>query len=104
VRVYDNTGAEDRYQYNSYSGATLTLSGTLTKTYSAGNNAYIPFLDTTGPSASVATRYVSDRDVVSFTRLGSGVNKMTGDVQNYTLTAADSSVPVTVIADAINQN
>jgi hypothetical protein len=106
VRVFDNSGNEDRYAYTSFSGATLTLSGTLSKTYAAANAAYIPYLDTTAGSStvSVALRYVADRSVASFVRLGSGASKIQGDSSNYTLTAADSSVPVTAIADTINNN
>lgn len=106
VRVFDNSGNEDRYEYVSFTGSTLTLSGTLSKTYNTGNNAYIPYIDTTASSStvSVALRYVSDRDVVSFVRLGSGASKITGDTTNYTLTSADSSIPVVAITDSINNN
>ncbi len=106
VRVFDNSGNEDRYAYTGYSGAVLTLSGTLTKTYATSNAAYIPYIDTTAASSlvAVALRYLVDRDVVSFVRLGSGASKITGDVANYSLSAADSAVPVTAIADSINNN
>jgi hypothetical protein len=106
VRVFDNSGNEDRYAYTSYSGATLTLSGTLSKTYATSNAAYIPYIDTTSGGASVSTslRYVADRNVVLNVRLGSGVSKIVPFPSNYTLGDADSSVPATAIADTINSN
>lgn len=106
VRVFDNSGNEDRYAYTSFSGAVLTLSGTLSKTYSSGNNAYIPFIDATasGASASTSLRYVSDRDVVLNVRLGSGADKIEPFTSNFTLGDADSSVPATAIPDSINNN
>lgn len=90
-------------------GAAATASvtsGTLTKTYATGNNAYVPYIDTIASSSAIAValRYIADRDVVSFVRLGSGASKITGDVANYTLSAADSAVPVTAISDSINNN
>jgi hypothetical protein len=104
VRVFDNSGNEDRYAYTSFTGATLTLSGTLSKTYATSNKAYIPYIDTTaaGASVSISLRYVSDRNVVSNVRLGSSGSKMIPFSSNYTLTNADSSVPATVLADTIN--
>jgi hypothetical protein len=106
VRVFDNTGQEDRYAYSSWSGSTFTLTGTLSKTYAAGNDSYVPYIDETASSASISKslRYVSDRDVVLFVRLGSGAGKMIPFVSNFTLGDSDSSVPATVIADSINSN
>ena len=107
VRVFRDDGSEDRLAYTSFTGSTLTLSGTLPATYSSGNNAYIPYIDDTasGTSISVALRHAGvDRDVTRNVRLGSGANKMIPDNANYTLTTADSSVPATVIADTINNN
>ena len=106
VRVFDNSGNEDRYAYTAWSGSTFTLSGTLSKTYSAGNNAYVPYIDTTASGSSVSSplRYVSDRDVILRVLLGSGVGKMVPFNSIYTLSNADSSVPATVIADTINSN
>jgi hypothetical protein len=105
VRVFDNSGNEDRYAYTSFSGSTLTLSGTLTKTYATGNNAYIPYLDTTssGTSVSAALRYVADRAVVLFVRSGSSP-KIIPFASAFTLGAADSNVPATVLTDTINNN
>lgn len=106
VRVFDNSGNEDRYAYTSYSGATLTLSGTLSKTYASGNNAYIPLIDETasGTSISKSLRYITDRDVILQVRLGSGASKIVPFRSAYTITNADSSVPATAIADTINNN
>lgn len=106
VRVLDNSGNEDRYAYTSYSGSTLTLSGTLSKTYASGNSAYIPYIDEVASTTSISKslRYVTDRDVVLFVRLGSGANKMVPFASNFTLGDADSSVPATVIADTVNNN
>ena len=106
IRVFRNTGAEDRYAYTSWTGSTFTLSGTLSTTYAAGNSAYVPFIDETasGSSISKPLRYISDRDVVLFVRLGSGLGKMVPFASNFTLSSSDSAVPATVIADAINNN
>jgi len=107
VRVFDDDGNEDRYPYSSFTGATLTLdSTTLSKTYSSGNNAYIPYIDETADGASVSKslQYVEDRDVVLNTRLGSGSGKIEPFTSNFTIGDADSSVPVTAIADTINNN
>lgn len=106
VRVFDDAGNEDRYAYTAINGATLTLSGTLAENYSSGNSAYIPYIDetATGASISKALQYVADRDVVLNVRLGSGSGKIEPFVSNFTLTDADSSVPATAIADAINNN
>ena len=106
VRVLDDAGNEDRYAYTSYSGSTLTLSGTLSKTYSAGNSAYIPYIDAEASSSSISLslRYDSDRDVILQVRLGSGMSKIVPFRSAYTITNADSSVPATAIADTINSN
>lgn len=106
IRVIDNSGNEDRYPYVSWTGTTLTLSGTLSKTYASGNSAYIPYIDETaaGSSISKSLRYVSDRDVILQVRLGSGLSKIEPFRSAYTITNADSSVPATAIADAINSN
>lgn len=106
VRVLDNSGNEDRYAYTGYSGATLTLSGTLSKNYAAGNSAYIPYIDETASGSSIAKslRYVADRDVLLQVRLGSGVSKIVPFRSSYTIGAADSSVPATAISDTINAN
>lgn len=106
VRVFDDSGNEDRYAYTSFTGSTLTLSGTLSKTYSSGNAAYIPYIDTTasGSSVSISLQYVADRDVILNVRLGSGAGKIEPFPSNFTLTDADSSVPATAIADTINNN
>jgi hypothetical protein len=105
VRVFDNSGNEDRYAYSSFSGSTLTVSGTLTKTYATGNNAYIPYLDTTssGTSVSAALRYVADRAVVLFVRSGSSP-KIIPFASAFTLGANDSNIPATVLTDTINNN
>jgi hypothetical protein len=104
IRVFDNSGNEDSYAYTGISGSTVTLSGTLSKTYATSNKAYIPYIDTTaaGASVSISLRYVADRNVVSNVRLGSSGSKMIPFSSNYTLTNADSSVPATVLADTIN--
>lgn len=106
VRVFDDAGNEDRYEYTSFSGSTLTLSGTLGENYSSGNSAYIPYFDdtATGSQLAKALQYIADRDVVLNVRLGSGSGKIEPFVSNFTLTDADSSVPATAIADAINNN
>jgi hypothetical protein len=107
VRVFDDSGNEDRYPYSSFTGAVLTLdSTTLSKNYTAGNAAYIPYMDETssGTSVSKSLRYVSDRDVVLNVRLGSGSGKIEPFVSNFTLGDADSSVPATAISDTINNN
>jgi len=105
VRVFDNSGNEDRYAYTSFSGSTLTLSGTLSKTYATSNNAYIPYLDTTssGATVSVPLRYVTDRTVVLFVRSGTSP-KIIPFASGFTLGAADSNVPATVLTDSINNN
>lgn len=107
VRVFDDDGEEQRYAYASYSGATLTLSGTLSRSYSAGNSAYIPYVDTDNAASTVVgapLRFVSNRDLTSTVRKGSGTGKIIGDTQNYTRQEADSSVPVTAIDDPVNNN
>lgn len=106
VRVFDDSGNEDRYAYTSFSGSTLTLSGTLSENYTSGNNAYIPYIDDTasGSTLSVALQYVADRDVVQNVRLGSGAGAILPALANYTISNADSSVPATIIADSINNN
>jgi len=106
IRVFDNAGDEQRYAYTSWSGSTFTLSGTLSTTYATGNDAYVPYIDETasGSTISKSLRYVADRDVVLFVRLGAGSGKMIPFVSNFTLGDADSSVPATVITDTINSN
>ena len=107
IRVFDDTGNEDRYPYSSFSGSTLTLdSVTLSENYTSGNNAYIPLFDDTASGASIskALRHVADRDVVLNVRLGSGSGKIEDFTSNFTLGASDSSVPATAIADTINNN
>lgn len=45
VRVVVDGNTEHRYTYTSWATATFTLSGTLSQSYSAGLNAYVPLID-----------------------------------------------------------
>jgi hypothetical protein len=107
IRMFDADGNEDRYPYSSWSGSTFTLdSVTLSKNYPDNANAYVGYIDTTatGSTVSVPLRYVEDREVTSNIRLGSGSGKIEPDTANYTLAAADSSVPAAPVPDDINNN
>ncbi len=71
IRVVDTSDTsstrETRYEYTSWSGSTFTLSGTLDRSYTAGDDkAYVPFIDTTATSTSesVTVIYVTDRTLL----------------------------------------
>ena len=57
VRVFNaSTSQYDRYEYDSIAGAVFNLSSTLSQSYAAGGDAFVPFIDevATGTSVSVA--------------------------------------------------
>jgi len=105
VRVLRNDGSEDRLAYSSRTGSTFTLSGTLPVTYSAGNGAYVGYLDVlssaTGDESNIV-EYVADRDCVLTVRKGSGTGKIEDVRTNLTITSSDSIIPVNGILDSIN--
>ena len=107
VRIFDDTGAEDSYDYTTFNGSTFNLVGTLTKNYSANNNAWVPYIDDTTVATSISTplRFVSGRNYLLNARLGSGGDKIEEFRQNFQVTSAvDTIVPATNIPDAINNN
>ena len=106
VRVFRDTGEEDHLAYSSFAGSVYTLTGTLPVSYAEDNNAYNGFLDDVASAADVAktTRFVAPRNVVLRSRLGSGADKMEPFVVSLLLGDSDSSTPVTVSPDTINNN
>lgn len=70
IRVVDTSDTtatrETRYTYSSWSGSTFTLTGTLDRTYSTDDTAYVPFIDinATETSAAVTVIYTADRSII----------------------------------------
>ena len=67
VDISDTTATrEARYTYSSWSGSTFTLTGTLDRTYSTDDTAYVPFIDinATETSAAVTVIYTADRSII----------------------------------------
>ena len=67
VDISDTTATrEARYTYSSWSGSTFTLTGTLDRTYSTDDTAYVPFIDinATESSAAVTVIYTADRSII----------------------------------------
>ncbi|MEM6866998.1 MAG: hypothetical protein AAF528_01245 [Cyanobacteria bacterium P01_C01_bin.121] len=106
VRVFRDNGEEDHLAYSAFSGSTFTLTGTLSVTYSEDNNAYVGIIDESAATPNVAktTRFVAPRNVVLRSRLGSGADKMEPFAVSLLLGDSDSSTPVTVSPDTINNN
>lgn len=74
VRVQDPTNPTvfDRYTYTSWTGSTFTLTGTLSQTYTATDDANVPIIDQVAGATSVSktAKYTVDIDVVGWVRNG----------------------------------
>lgn len=99
---------EDRYAYTSYnrSTKTYTITGTLARTYTGSDKAYVGYLDdvAAGASLSKSLKYVSDRAVLASVRNGAGSNKIVPFEVASTITSLGLQAAFTRQADSINTN
>lgn len=96
VRVGD-----DIYPYSSFSGAVFTLTGTLATTYTAGDDCYIPLIDSTstGASESVTVTYAgSSRPLGGSVRRGSGGDEIVSFPISGTM--GDTAVAINVVRNS----
>lgn len=92
---------DDIYPYSSFSGAVFTLTGTLTKTYTAGDDCYIPLIDSNsiGASESVTVTYSgSSRPLGGSVRRGSGGDAIVSFPISGTM--GDTAVAINVVRNS----
>lgn len=106
VRVVVNGNTEHRYPYTSWSGTTFTLSGTLSQSYTAGLNAFVPLIDAqaSGASASNTLTFSANIPVLARVRRATGSAKIVPFEVEGTVTSTGFSTNAIRTADTINTN
>jgi hypothetical protein len=70
IRIYNqDTGLYDSYDYTSWDTLTFTIDGTLSQTYSTGNNLYIPLLQEQATGTSVSTNIIHSSNIPLLARV-----------------------------------
>ena len=99
VRAEDpaSPGKFDRYAYTSYTGSTFSLSGTLSSTYTSGDDVFVPLLDQVADATteSATLIYSSDFDLVGKVRNG-GTDSSSNQITHIIDYDAESGGPYTV--------